>query len=106
MSTDCLTTINPALMPENEIFVMTDASNKGSGAILAFRLTYDLACLVEYDSQSFKGAELNYPVQEKELLALIQALGKWQTDLLGHRFKIWTDHKALEHFENQKDMLR
>ena len=106
MSTDCLTTINPALMPENKIFAMTDASDKGSGAILAFRPTYDLACPVAYDSQSFKGAELNYPVHENELFAIIQALGKWWTDLLGHRFEIWTDHKTLEHFENQKDMLR
>ena len=89
-----------------EIFVTTYASSKGSGAILAFGLTYDLACPVTYDSWSFKEAKLNYPVHKKELLAIIWPLGKWQTDLLGHRFEIWTDHKTLEHFENQKDMLR
>ena len=81
MSTDCLTTINPTLMPENKIFMMTDASNKGSEAILAFGPTYDLAHPVAYNSRLFKGAKLNYPVHEKELLAIIWALGKWRTDL-------------------------
>jgi RNase H-like domain found in reverse transcriptase/Reverse transcriptase (RNA-dependent DNA polymerase)/Integrase zinc binding domain len=105
-STDCLTTIDPRLMPEYKIFVTTDASDTGSGAILSFGPSYKLARPVAYDSRSFKGAELNYPVHEKELLAIIRALGKWRTDLLGYRFEIWTDHKTLIHFENQKDLSR
>lgn len=35
-SKDCLMTIDPSLMLEHKIFVMTDASDFGSGAILAF----------------------------------------------------------------------
>jgi hypothetical protein len=105
-STDCLTTIDPRLMPNYKIFVTTDASDTGSGAILSFGPTYETARPVAYDSRSFKGAELNYPVHEKELLAIIRALGKWRTDLLGFRFKIWTDHKTLEHFGNQQDLSR
>ena len=76
-STDCLTTIDPRLMPDHEIFLTTDASDTGSGAILSFGPSYDKARPVAYDSRSFKGAELNYPVHEKELLAIIRALGKW-----------------------------
>jgi hypothetical protein len=106
MSTDCLTTIDPRLMPEHKIFVTTDASDTGSGAILSFGTSYDTARPVAYDSRSFKGAELNYPVHEKELLAIIRALSKWRTDLLGFRFEIWTDHKTLIHFENQRDLSR
>jgi hypothetical protein len=68
---DCLTTIDLSLMPEYKIFVMTDASDTGSGAILAFGPMYELACPVTYESHSFKGAELNYPVHEKELLAIV-----------------------------------
>ena len=84
----------------------TDASDTGSGALLAFGPTYETARPVAYDSRAFKGAELNYLVHEKELLAIIQALAKWRTDLLGYTFQVWTDHKTLEHFNEQKDLSR
>jgi hypothetical protein len=102
----CLTTIDPSLMPEHKIFVTTDASDTGSGAILAFGPTYETARPVAYESRSFKGAELNYPVHEKELLAIVRALAKWRTDLLGYSFQVWTDHRTLEHFSTQRDMSR
>ena len=105
-STDCLTTIDPKKMPDHKIFVTTDASDTGSGAVLSFGPSYELARPVAYDSRTFKGAELNYPVHEKELLAIIRALAKWRTDLLGFQFEVWTDHKTLEHFQTQKDMSR
>jgi hypothetical protein len=57
-------------MPNYKIYVTTDASDTGSGAILSFGPSYDLARPVAYDSRSFKAAELNYPVHEKELLVL------------------------------------
>lgn len=41
---------------------------------------------------------------KKDFLAIIRALAKWHMDLLGNRFEIWTDHKTLEHFDNQKDL--
>src|SRR5277367_942669 len=55
---------------------------------------------------TFKGAELNYPVHEKELLAIIRALRKWRSDLLGSSFLIYTDHKTLENFNTQWDLSR
>ena len=67
----CLTTIDPSLMPTHKIFVTTDASDTGSGAVLSFGPTYETARPVAYESHSFKGAELNYPVHEKELLAIV-----------------------------------
>ena len=36
----CLTTIDPSLMPNHRIFVTTDASDMGSGAVLSFGPTY------------------------------------------------------------------
>ena len=66
VSPECLTTIDPSLMLEYKIFVTTEASNFGSSAILVFGKTYKTARPVAYDSCSFKGAELNYPVHEKE----------------------------------------
>jgi hypothetical protein len=105
-SKKCLTTIDPTLMPGHKIFVTTDASDFGSGAVLAFGPTYETARPVAYDSRAFKGAELNYPVHEKELLAIIRALAKWRTDLLGYSFEVWTDHRTLEHFGTQRDLSR
>ena len=76
VSTECLTTIDLTQMPTSKISVTTDASDYGSGAMLSFGPSYDAARPVAYDSRSFKGAELNYPVHEKELLAIIRALSK------------------------------
>jgi hypothetical protein len=105
-SRDCLTTINFTKMPENKIFVTTDASDKCSGAVLAFGPSWEKARPVAFDSMTFKNAELNYPVHEKELLAIIRALKKWRVDLLGTPFFIYTDHKTLENFNVQKDLSR
>lgn len=48
--------------------------------------------------------ELNYPVHEKELLAIIRAHVKWRTDLLGYNFEVWTNHHTHEHFGTQCDL--
>jgi hypothetical protein len=50
---------------------------------------------------SLKAAQLNYPVHEKELLAIIHALQKWRSDLLGAPILIYTDHRTLENFDQQ-----
>ena len=105
-STECLTTIDYTKMPDYKIFVTMDASDYGSGAVLSFSPSYDMARPVAYDSRTFKGAKLNYPVHEKEMLAIVRALKKFRTDLLRHQFEVWTDHKTLEHFHSQKDLSR
>ena len=61
---------------------------------------------VAFDSMQLKGAEKNYPVHEKELLAIIRALKKWRSDLLGTQFLVYTDHRTLEIFNTQKDLSR
>jgi len=55
---------------------------------------------------ALKSAQLNYPVHEKELLAIIRALQKWQSELLGAPVLIYTDHRTLENFDHQKDLSR
>ena len=55
---------------------------------------------------TFKGAELNYPVHEKEMLAVIRVLKRWRSDLIRTPFLIYTDHKTLENFEKQKKLSR
>jgi hypothetical protein len=72
--------------------------------MLSFGPTWEMAHPVAFDSMQLKDAEKNYPVHEKELLAIIRALKKWQTDLLGMEFIVYTDHRTLENFNTQKDL--
>lgn len=51
-----------------------------------------------------KAAEKTYLMHEKELLAIICALKKWCSDLLGTQFYMYTDHHTLENFDTQKDL--
>ena len=106
VSRECLTVINHATLHENKIFVTTDASDTVTGAVLSFGQTWETARPVAFDSKTMKDAELNYPVHEKELLAIMRALRKWRTDLLGSPFYVYTDHKTLLNFNTQKDLSR
>ena len=103
--TECLTVIDYEDTTK-KIFVTTDASDRRTGAILSFGDTWETARPVAYDSYQLNNAEKNYPVHEKELLAIVKALKKWRTSLLGTRFEIFTDHRTLEYFQSQKDMSR
>jgi hypothetical protein len=105
-SRECLTTIDFDLMDTHKIFVTMDASDYQSGAVLSFGETWETSRPVSFDSKTFKGAELNYPVHEKELLAIIRALKKWRSDLLGVPFIVYTDHRTLENFDKQKHLSR
>ena len=105
-SRECLTTIDLNKLDTHKIFVTTDASDLCSGAVLSFGETWETARPVAFESTTFKGAELNYPVHEKEMLAIIRALKKWRSDLIGVPFLIYTDHKTLENFHQQRELSR
>jgi hypothetical protein len=105
VSTDCLTTIDHENPQDNKIFVTYDASDWCTGATLSFGPTWErLSRPVAFNSMQLKGAEKNYPVHEKELLAIIRALKKWHSDLLGTHFYVYTDHRTLKNFDAQKDL--
>ena len=104
VSRECLTIIDHSKMPENKIFVTTDTSEKATGAILSFGPTWETARPVAFDSMTLKGAELNYPVHEKELLAILWALRQWKVDLLGSEFLVYTDHQTLLNFNTQMNL--
>ena len=103
MLRECLTVIDHG-DKSKKIFLTTDASDTVSGAVLSFGETWESACPVVFDSMTFKAAELNYPVHEKELLAIMRALQRWKMDLISSEFFVYTDHKTLLNFENQKEL--
>ena len=45
--------------------------------------------------------ERNYEIYDKELLAIVEALDKWQQYLLDavEKFEVWTDHENLKYFK-------
>jgi len=73
--------------------------------MLSYSPTLQTARPVTFDSMQLCDAQLNYPVHEKELLAIIQALKKWRIELLGIPFTVYTDHRTLENFMTQHELL-
>lgn len=104
VSRECLTVIDHGKLNENKIFMTTDASNKATGAVLSFGPTWETAQPVAFDSQALKQNKLNYPVHEKELLAIMLAICKWKVDLLSSSFLVYTDHRTLLNFNMQKNL--
>lgn len=105
-SRECLTVIDHNNMGDNRIWVSCDASDWCTGAVLSYGPTVETARPVAFESQVLKGAELNYPVHEKELLSVVRSLKKWLVDLIGVPFTVLTDHRTLENFSEQKHLLR
>lgn len=105
-SRQCLTTIDHSQLDTKKIFVSCDASDFCTGAVLSFGETVETARPVAFESQPLRAAELNYPVHEKELLAIVRALKKWRVDLIGVPFQVFTDHRTLENFDKQKNLSR
>lgn len=76
-----------------------DTSNFALGAVLSQR-QHDVWRPVAFLSKAMTPAERNYEIYNKELLAIMTALDEYRHYLMGAHcdFKIWTDHKNLEHF--------
>lgn len=96
LSPEVLTVIDHNNIEDDEIFVACDASDTCTGAVLSYGKSLQTAPSVAFESQQLRGAELNYPVHEKDLSSIIRALKKWRTDLLGVPILIYTD---LENFD-------
>jgi hypothetical protein len=76
VSHKCLTTTDHVNLGDNKVFVTCDASDWWTGATLSVGTSWESARPVAFDSMQLKGAEKNYPVHEKELLAVICTLKK------------------------------
>ena len=55
--------------------------------------------LVACRSMKLQPPELNYPVHEKEMLALVDALEHWRHYLLGAQILVYTDNSALKYLQ-------
>jgi hypothetical protein len=81
---------------------MCDASDYAVGAVLGQRVE-KLPHVIYYSWKTLNNAQLNYSTTEKELLAVVFALDKFRSYLLGSKVLVYSDHAALKYILSKKD---
>ena len=82
----------------------TDASDGVVAGVLSQKQLDGEWHPVAYYSKTMVEAELNYPIHDKEMLAIVSSLQHWRVHLEGtpERIQVVSDHKALEYFMTTK----
>ena len=91
--------------PKLPYYVTTDASDYAIGGVLTQDFGHGQQP-VAYVSRQLHGAELNYPVHDKEMLAVVYAFKSWRCYLEGRTVHVATDHYALKYFKTQPNLSR
>ena len=60
--------------------------------------------VIYYASRTLDAAQLNYATTKKELLAVIFAIDKFRSYLVGDKIIVYTDHAAIHYLLNKKDV--
>ncbi|XP_020418036.1 uncharacterized protein LOC109948741 [Prunus persica] len=100
-----LLTSAPIMQPPDWNFpfeLMCDASDYAVGAVLGQRV-HNVPHAIYYASRTLNDAQLNYSTTEKELLAVIFALEKFRSYLIGTKVIVFSDHAALRYLLQKKD---
>ena len=82
--------------------IMCDASDYTIGAILGQREDKK-AFVIYYASKTLDSAQANYTTIEKEFLAVVFALEKFKSYIVGSPVTILTDHAALKYLLSKQD---
>ncbi|CAL8167505.1 unnamed protein product [Prunus armeniaca] len=82
--------------------IMCDASDYAVGAVLGQRKN-KLLHVISYASRTLNDAQLNYSATEKELLAVVFALDKFRSYLIGSKVIVYSDHAALKYLMSKKE---
>lgn len=77
--------------------IESDASGLGIGVVLM-----QAGRPIAYFSKALSGKNLSLCIHDKEMLAIVSAVQKWRHYLLGRHFKIYTDHRSLKYFLEQR----
>ena len=56
-------------------------------------------------SKSKIASTSNYTVHELDILAILEALLRWEDKLLGYKIHVIMDHKVLEFFKTQQTLM-
>jgi hypothetical protein len=98
-------TCAPIIQPPNwqlPFEIMCDASNHAIGAVLGQKEGKE-SHVIYYASRTLDSAQCNYSTTEKELLAVVFALEKFRSYLLGTKVIVFSDHAALKYLLKKKD---
>ncbi|MBW0508039.1 hypothetical protein O181_047754 [Austropuccinia psidii MF-1] len=89
--------------PLNEEALKTDASNYALGAVLS-QVSDSEKHPIAFNIHKRIPAELNYEINDKELLGIVWALKRWRASLLSHSspFEVLTNHSSLQYFMSSK----
>nr|GEW05175.1 reverse transcriptase domain-containing protein [Tanacetum cinerariifolium] len=82
--------------------LMCDVSDFAIGAVLGKRQENHFRH-VHYASKTMTEAEANYTITEKEMLAVVYAIEKFQSYLIMNKSIVYTDHSALKYLFAKKD---
>ncbi|CAN6559843.1 unnamed protein product [Malus baccata var. baccata] len=82
--------------------LMCDASDSALGAVLGQRKDKQ-PHVIYYASRTLNDAQLNYSTTEKELLAVVFALDKFRSYLIGTKVIVYTDHASLKYLLTKKE---
>ncbi|CAN6567745.1 unnamed protein product [Malus baccata var. baccata] len=82
--------------------LMCDASDYALGAVLGQRKD-KRPHVIYYASRTLNDAQLNYSTTEKELLAVVFALDKFRSYLIGTKVIVFTDHATLKYLLSKKE---
>ncbi|KAM1862918.1 hypothetical protein ACFX14_003316 [Malus domestica] len=99
-----LLTTAPIIVPPDwslPFELMCDASDYALGAVLGQRKD-KRPHVIYYASRTLNDAQLNYSTTEKELLAVVFALDKFRSYLIGTKVIVFTDHAALKYLLTKK----
>ena len=111
---DCLkafNTLKTSLVPApvittpnwgQEFELMCDASDYDVGVVLGQRKGRVFHAIY-YDNKVLNDAQINYATIEKEMLAIVYALEKFRSYLVGSKVTVYTDHAAIKYLLNKAD---
>ena len=89
--------------PGLETTIECDSSGYAVGGTLMQKMK-GLWHPVAYFSKKLNPAESNYPIHDKEMLAIIRCIREWRTELVGQHFEVWSDHRNLAYFRKKQHL--
>ncbi|SOV04067.1 uncharacterized protein UDID_19529 [Ustilago sp. UG-2017a] len=94
--------------PTRPIIVETDASDFAVAAVLSQSFDQGARHPITFFSKKLDPAQLNYPIFDKEMFAIVAAFKHWRQYLEGAKFQVQvlTDHRSLKYFTTTKQLNR